>query len=90
MDCFSLEEVNDVTPGPNEKVLLQRGSEIDWGPGLAPGLYSHKVQSHIHNSCVVTNGLAYLVMGYGEGDIYATTGTMNSAGDRGFVIERAR
>jgi hypothetical protein len=76
MQCFSLEVANDVTPGPNEKTLVQRASEIDWGPGLAPGVYSRIVQSTVHNSCVVTNGKAYLVIGYGEGDTYSTTGTM--------------
>ncbi len=76
MECFPMEVENVATPGPGEKVLVQRGTQIDFGPGLAPGVYSRIVQWTIHYPCVVTNGTSYAVYGYGEGgNVYADSGT---------------
>ena len=50
--------------------------QIDFGPGLAPGVYTRIVQWTIHYPCVVTNGTSYAVYGYGEGgNVYADSGT---------------
>jgi hypothetical protein len=80
MECFSLEVDNVYTPGPGEGALVQRESQIDYGPGLAPGVYSRIVESTLHNSCAVTNGSEYVAIGYGGGDIYAESGTLVNGG----------
>ncbi|HMK96594.1 MAG TPA: hypothetical protein VK425_03545 [Acidimicrobiales bacterium] len=81
MECFPMEVENIATAGPGEKVLVQRGSQMDFGPGLAPGVYSRVVQWTLHYPCVATDGRRYAVYGYGQGgDVYADSGTLVTAG----------
>ena len=79
MECFPMEVESIGTPGPGEKVLVQRGSQIDFGPGLAPGIYSRVVQWTLHYPCVATDGKHYAVYGYGQGDVYADSGSLVTA-----------
>jgi hypothetical protein len=75
MECFSLEVTYVYKPGPGEDEIVQRSSRIDFGPDLAPGIYSKVTQIQLDNACVETDGSKYVVAHYDEDGFYSSTGT---------------
>ena len=75
MACFSVLVRNIYTPARPYAVLVQQQDRANWGPALAPGLYSQIVSSSLHSLCLVTNGTQLSALGYQLPRDYAESGT---------------
>jgi hypothetical protein len=71
--CSAIRVAITFTPQANGEPIVQGPTEIDFGPGLAPGLYSVVFDQSVHESCVLSDGDHLSALG-DDGDVFHQSG----------------